>query len=384
MGTELFTSLKQIDPVQWNRLTEPDFPFFDYEFLSALEDSGCIGEGTAWQPRFLISKNKDGYSAALPAFRRSDSFGEFIFDWEWAHAYSNAGLSYYPKMTVAAPFTPAVGQRILTDGADVYSKQVEIFSALKSLGEDEHVSSLHVLYLDQDEQSAADEAGYLSRYSHQYHWQNHGYSVFDDYLDRLKSKRKKSIRRERREVVQSGLDIRVFEGSEITAGHIDDMYDFYLQTYSRKWGRPYLNREFFHLIRERYAEHIVLVRAERDGHALAGTINFKKGEKLYGRYWGCREFIPALHFECCFYTLIDYAIKNSIQVFEAGAQGEHKLKRGFEPELIYSSHYFYHEGGRDAIQKYLAAERRQTKSVLEYFKSRSPLKSVNEDIEEKS
>lgn len=331
-----------------------------YEFLRALEVTGCIGLKKSWAPHYVVGENGGELAGALPAFVRGDSYGEYIFDWAWANAYAEAGIEYYPKLTIAAPFTPATGRRILTGEKFDRHNAAKLVAALESEAKDLGVSGIHFLCLTRSEQRLLSQLGYLPRLTHQYHWLNHGFTRFDDYLDTLRAHRRKEIKRERRKCTELGLQIETLVGSAIREEHIRAMYAFYIQTYSRKWGSPYLNLDAFLMLYATMADQLVLVMARESNTYVAGAIAFRNANRLFGRYWGASAHYPYLHFELCLYRLIDFAIENKIMLFEAGAQGEHKFQRGFAAMPVYSSHRLFHAHGHAAIADFLRRERRTT------------------------
>lgn len=380
--TQLYSTLAAVDAAGWNTLVEPGNPFMSHEFLLALEETGCIGDGTAWQPRLIVAQDKNGFRGALAAFERNDSYGEYIFDWAWANAYAEARLPYYPKMTVAAPFTPASGRRLLlADTSDTETADA-LLTELESAAHSMHTSGIHMLCLTRDEQKLLSEHGYMPRLTHQYHWLNRDFKNFDDYLEILRSHRRKEIRRERRKASELGLRIELLTGDNLTLEHMDAMYVFYSQTYARKWGSPYLNRNTFHALLANMRENIVLVIASDGDRPVAGSIAFRSADRLFGRYWGALGNYPYLHFELCFYRLIEYAIDQKISVFEAGAQGEHKFQRGFTAMPVYSSHKLFHRGGAAAVSDFLKRERRATVRALMAYRTHSPIKGELQYIPE--
>jgi len=372
--SQVFTSVAAIDPQKWNLLVEPGNPFMRHEFLLALEETGCIGPNLPWQPRFIVAAKGDEYRGAVAAFERSDSYGEYIFDWAWANAYAQARLPYYPKLTIAAPFTPATGRRLLLADQTDEDTIAALVAALDDSAHDLDASGIHMLCLTRHGQKDIANYGYLPRLTHQYHWLNRNYQTFDDYLAGLRAHRRKEIKRERRKCAELGLEIQLLTGDEISPRHVDAMYVFYASTYARKWGSPYLNRETFHALLRRMRESIVLVMASDQGREIAGSIAFRSADRLYGRYWGASGHFPYLHFELCFYRLIEYAISEKIAIFEAGAQGEHKFQRGFTAMPVYSAHKLFDSGGNAAIADYLRRERRQTARAIHAYRSASPNK----------
>jgi len=375
-------SLDSVARDEWNALVSADHPFLEYDFLDVLERSGCVGEATSWRPRYqLLRDSSDRLVAACPLYEKHDSFGEYVFDHAWADAYHRAGLPYYPKGLVAAPFTPANGERLLVHpDCDRAAAMGALAETLQSYAAEAGLSSLHLLFHTEEERKILEEAGFLTRISTQFHWENRGYAGFDDFLADLRSSKRKQIRKERRQITEQNLESVVLRGAEITPEHMETMYAFYQDTGERKWGRPYLNRRWFDLIRERFADRMVLVLArERGGPEdawIAGTLNFHKNARLYGRYWGARADYPCLHFELCYYVLIDYAIAQGVEVFEAGAQGEHKFLRGFATRPCYSSHWMLHPQGQRAIEEFLQQERGYVERSIEGYNRHSPLKEL--------
>ena len=351
----------------WNRCANPAReaynPFLDHRFLQALEESGSVAAKTGWQPfHVVLSPAEGGVEDALgvvPMYLKSHSRGEYVFDGGWAEAFYRAGGRYYPKFQASVPFTPATGRRLLVaDGVDATD---EVARALLGVAIEvtrrSEVSSLHVTFMPEAEQRLAAELGCLTRIDTQFHWRNNGYATFDDFLAELSSKKRKNIRRERREALAGGITVECLTGS-ISEAQWDAFYAFYRDTGHRKWGTPYLNRAFFSLIGERMAERILLVMCRRNGRYIAGAINFIGDDTLYGRNWGCVEDHRFLHFEACYYQAIDFAIANGLRQVEAGAQGAHKLARGYLPKATYSAHWIRDDALRAAVARYLGEERR--------------------------
>ena len=351
-------------------------PFMGFDFLNACEEANCAVERTGWGPRHLSVEDESGRVAAvMPLYLKAHSQGEYVFDHAWAQAYEQAGGEYYPKLLSAAPFTPVTGRRMLArpdvdrDGAETL-----LLGGALTLCEKIGASSLHVNFPTEGEWRAFGRAGLLQREDLQYMWENNGYASFDDFLNALSSSRRKTIRRERRDA-QQDLEIVAVTGAEITEDHWDAFFAFYMDTGARKWGRPYLNRLFFSLIGERMADQIVLILARRNGAWVAGALNFHDGKTLYGRQWGALEHIPFLHFELCYYQAIDWAIAHGLQRVEAGAQGEHKLARGYLPKAVYSAHYIADKALRDPVARYLAQERPAVERDIEMLEAEfSPFK----------
>ncbi len=372
---EIHKSISSINKEQYNSIVDDNNPFLEYEFLEALEDSGCVGPRQTWIPRYIILKEDDTIIGATTSYIKLDSYGEYIFDWEWARAFDNVGLHYYPKIVVAIPFTPANGTRILVHPEYDFEQNAEpMVKALIKMCRDLNYSSIHYLFLTPKERDYLAKFGFLSRKTHQYHWHNRSYTSFDDFLDDLRSGRKKQIRKERKSLYASTLEIELVEKDDIKQEHIDAMWEFYMDTHSRKWGSAYLNREFFQLMFENFRHRLVLVLAKDKDQWVGGTFNIVKNRRLYGRYWGAINKYDNLHFECCFYRLIDYSIKNGIEIFEAGAQGEHKFLRGFGAVPTYSSHYFADEGANLGISEFLREEGYYTDKLINEYNRQSPLK----------
>ena len=365
------TSLGSIKAAAWNACAfsgegldsaagplaaDPANPFVSHEFLAALETSGCVGPSTGWDPVHVIIETADGTLAACaPCYLKSHSQGEYVFDHSWADAYQRAGGSYYPKLQVAAPFSPVTGPRLLVRGGETAARQA-LIGALKELRRQSQVSSLHVTFADADDASALAESGFLRRCDQQFHWLNEGYSNFDNFLAALASRKRKAIKRERRDALGSGITIETLTGRDITEAHWHAFFGFYMDTGSRKWGRPYLTRTFFTEIGAKMAERIVLIMARREGRYIAGAINLLGRHTLYGRNWGCIEDHPFLHFEVCYYQAIEFAITRKLRRVEAGAQGEHKLARGYQPVMTHSAHDFSDPGFRRAVADFLKRE----------------------------
>ena len=370
-------SLSQVGEATWqrfaNREGSPRDPFLSYAFLSALEQSGSVSADVGWLPYHLVLEDEAKQPlGVMPLYLKGHSQGEYIFDYSWADAFERAGGRYYPKMLSAIPFTPATGQRLLVASSEHESALVA--GAAQIAGE-MNISSVHLNFLDQAAWQRRGDEGWLLRTHKQYHWQNQGYKTFDDFLDCLSSKKRKNIKRERRDALANDLEIQRLTGAEITEAHWDAFYQFYIDTGSRKWGSAYLTRSFFSLIGATMAEDILLVMVRRDGRYIAGAINFIGGDCLFGRNWGCIEHHPFLHFEVCYYQAIEFAIEHGLSRVEAGAQGEHKLARGYMPSHTYSAHWIVHDGFRDAVGRYLEEERTHIAEEIDYLEQFSPFKA---------
>ncbi|MDA0825470.1 MAG: GNAT family N-acetyltransferase [Proteobacteria bacterium] len=370
-------SLSEIGEATWQRFANlegsPRDPFLSYAFLSALEQSGSVSADVGWLPYHLVLEDEAKQPlGVMPLYLKGHSQGEYIFDYSWADAFERAGGRYYPKMLSAIPFTPATGQRLLVASSEHESALVA--GAAQIAGE-MNISSVHLNFLDQAAWQRRGDEGWLLRTHKQYHWQNQGYKTFDDFLDCLSSKKRKNIKRERRDALANDLEIQRLTGAEITEAHWDAFYQFYIDTGSRKWGSAYLTRSFFSLIGATMAEDILLVMVRRDGRYIAGAINFIGGDCLFGRNWGCIEHHPFLHFEVCYYQAIEFAIEHGLPRVEAGAQGEHKLARGYMPSHTYSAHWIVHDGFRDAVGRYLEEERTHIAEEIDYLEQFSPFKA---------
>jgi len=360
---KLVASIDAIDAAQWDACANPIDaifnPFVAHAFLKALEDSHAVGSGTGWLPRHLVIEDDHGnVSAAAPAYFKSHSQGEYVFDHGWADAYEQAGGRYYPKLQIAVPFTPVPGPRLLVKpGPRAYADEQLLAAAAIEVARQGGLSSVHLTFLAPDTAERLRALGFLTRTGQQFHWQNRGYRTFDDFLATLASRKRKAIRKEREAAVADGIEIRCLTGHEITEAHWDAMFTFYMDTGSRKWGRPYLNRAFFSELGRSMPDRCLLVIAERNGHAIAGALNLIGGDCLYGRYWGAIEHHPSLHFEICYYQAIDFAIRHGLARVEAGAQGEHKLARGYLPVETYSAHWIAEPSLRRAVERFLRQER---------------------------
>lgn len=385
---ELLESVAEIAPADWDALACPEAadggrpidPFTTHRFLSALEWSKSVGQGTGWTPRPLVLRQGNDILAATPIFVKSHSQGEYIFDHGWAQAYERAGGQYYPKLQIAVPFTPATGRRFLTRPDAPHLRDTLIETAI-DLTEGNKLSSLHATFCTGEEaETLAARHGLLHRVTQQFHWENRGYSSFDDFLSDLSSRKRKMIRKERETARASGLILRSLTGDQITEQHWDAFWQFYQDTGSRKWGTPYLTRRFFSEIHAHMRNDVLLVLAERtDGTPVAAALNFIGRDTLFGRYWGCIEDHPCLHFELCYYQAIDWAITHHLPRVEAGAQGEHKLARGYLPTPVHSLHYIAHPGLRDAVAQYLNAERRAVDEEIEVLTAYGPFRKVQSE-----
>jgi predicted N-acyltransferase len=340
-------------------------PFISYDFLHALESSGSATARTGWQPQHLLAETPDGaILGVVPCYLKSHSQGEYVFDRGWAEAYERAGGGYYPKLQVSVPFTPATGRRLLVPPSPAADRvRTALTAGLLELCRKREASSVHFTFLPERDCQALVGHGFLHRTDQQFHWENNGYATFDAFLEALSARKRKTIRRERRDALAPGITVHWLTGKDITEEAWDAFFEFYMETGSRKWGRPYLTRKFYSLIGQSMADQIVLVMAKRAGRYIAGAINFIGGDALFGRHWGAVEHHPFLHFEICYYQAIAFAIDRKLKRVEAGAQGEHKLARGYLPVTTHSAHYIADPGLRRAIADYLVRERAYVESA---------------------
>lgn len=371
LAVQLAPGVAEIDAEGWNALNPSANPFVSHEFLSALEDSGSVGQHTGWDPVPITIAGEDGrLLAAMPAYAKGHSQGEYIFDHAWADALHRAGGSYYPKLQIAAPFTPATGPRLLLSDTDLAPY---LLKGAEMVCEQNGLSSAHATFIEEAQIPLFEDAGWLIRNDIQFHWENRGYHSFDDFLEALTSRKRKDLRKERR-AAQEGVEIVRLSGEEITEKHWDAFWVFYQDTGARKWGTPYLTREAFTLFSERMAEKIILIFAMIDGEPIAGALNFLGQEAIYGRYWGCTQEKKFLHFELCYYQAIDIAIERGLKRVEAGAQGGHKLARGYGPAKTFSAHWIANPAFREAIEDYLSREREGVAADQNYLDQRTPFK----------
>jgi predicted N-acyltransferase len=382
-------TLRGIDPADWDACACPEAssgravdPFTTYRFLKALEDSGSVGTGSGWNPHYLTAHEGGQMIACAPLYGKNHSQGEYMFDHNFAHAFERSGGRYYPKLQIAVPFTPATGRRFLTrTGFEVQGMSALVQGAVQ-IASDNDLSSIHATFCSEAEALAGAEMGLLHRTSQQYHWYNDGYADWDGFLAALSSRKRKTLRKERLTAQAFGGEIIQLTGDQIEPQHWDAFWDFYQDTGARKWGQPYLTRKFFDIAQDRLRDDILLVFAMRDGVPVAGALNIIGRDTLYGRYWGCAENHPCLHFEICYYQAIDYAIAHGMKRVEAGAQGEHKLARGYLPVTTHSLHWFGDAGFRNAVARYLDAERVAVDDEIEILTSYGPFKKVKVEEQE--
>ncbi|MEA2792110.1 MAG: uncharacterized protein QOG73_4516 [Acetobacteraceae bacterium] len=370
----LHPRIADIDAADWDACAGAGNPFVSHEFLSAMEDSGSANSRTGWLPQHAVLRRDGGaIVAVVPMYAKSHSYGEYVFDHGWANALERAGGNYYPKLQVAAPFSPVPGPRLLRRhgcGVPIAAMANALEQACRSLD----LSSVHVTFCNEDEWNGLGDAGWLRRIGMQFHWENNGYADFEGFLAALSSRKRKVLRRERRDANAAGLTFHALSGADITERHWDAFYAFYHSTVDRKWGSAYLTRRFFSLLGERLGDRVVLMYAENGSKPVAGALNLAGDEALYGRNWGCRGDWPFLHFELCYYRAIDWAIEHGLKRVEAGAQGRHKIQRGYMPRPTYSAHWIAHTGLRRAVANFLEDERAGIESDMAALAEDSPFR----------
>lgn len=366
---------------EWDALAGRASPFLKWEWLDCLEQSGCVSERTGWLPHHVVVEKGAALVAACPMYLKLHSMGEFVFDYEWAQAAHRAGISYYPKMLVGVPFTPATGHRFLTAaGEDRHSLIRFMGQALVKIAADNKISSVHVNFCLPEEREALEQVGFMPRMGIQYHWQNRDFNSFDDYLNSFRSDRRNKVKRERREIAERGITIRAYEGTELTQHQVRTMFRLYKSHVDRLYyGRQYLTQEFFDELQRRFADHLCLIFAERQGKIIAGTFNVRDDSALYGRYWGAFEEHPFLHFNVCYYSAIEHSIVKRLSRFEAGAGGSFKQLRGLEPEHTTSAHYIVDGRFRRTVERFLQQEREMIRQKRERLLDHSQLKRETQD-----
>ena len=382
----VLSSMLDIPAQDWDSVACPEAsvgraidPFTTHRFLVALDRSGSTGKGTGWQPRPLIARLNGEIIAAAPMYAKGHSQGEYIFDHNWAQAYENAGGRYYPKLQMAVPFTPATGRRFLTAPAHTEVGRAALLQGAVQLAQQNQISSLHITFCTEDEAEAGEKLGLMRRTTQQFHWENRGYSDFDAFLGDLSSRKRKTIRKERETANSFGGTIKMLTGDQIEPHHWDAFWAFYQDTGARKWGTPYLTRAAFDELHATMRDDILLILAEREGKPVAGALNFIGRDTLFGRYWGCVEDHPCLHFELCYYRAIDWAIKHGLARVEAGAQGEHKLARGYLPTPVHSLHWIADQGFAKAVAQYLRAEAAAVQEEIDVLTAYGPFRRVHSE-----
>jgi len=375
----LHTAIADIPPAEWDACAGPDNPFVSHAFLSVLEDSGSAGARTGWLPQHAALRDEAGTLVGVaPMYAKSHSYGEYVFDHGWAHALDRVGGDYYPKLQVAVPFSPVPGPRLLCRPGSGLPASV-LCTALVQACRELKLSSVHVTFCTEAEWATLGEAGWLQRLGMQFHWENADYTSFDDFLATLSSRKRKVLRRERRDANAAGLTFHALTGTDITERHWDAFYRFYASTVDRKWGSAYLTRRFFSLLGERLGHRVVLMLAENAGKPVAGALNLAGTDVLYGRNWGCRGDWPFLHFELCYYRAIDWAIAHGFARVEAGAQGRHKIQRGYMPQPTFSAHWIAHPGLRRAVGDFLDSERPQIRAEMDALAAQSPFRQEDDN-----
>lgn len=357
MRSAVHKRIADVDARQWNALNGTEVPFLRHEFLAALEHTGCIGTGTGWEPRYITLSDQHGLAAAVPAFAKSHSYGEFVFDFGWAQAYTRLGRNYYPKLTIAVPFTPATGPRLLVrNGLDVASTTKKLVRAIEDFTAQYELSSAHALFLDEPGRAACEGAGWLLRRDCQFHWTNRGYETFDAYLDTFRADKRKKARRERRRVAEAGVTFDTRLGGDLDGRLLDRIYAFHRDTFLRHGHEPYLSRAFFGEIARTLGDALMVKVAMHSGKAVAAAIFLRSDDALFGRYWGAAADYHSLHFEACYHQGVEFCIEHGLKRFEPGTQGEHKVARGFEPVLTWSAHFIADRRFRAAVEDYLGRE----------------------------
>jgi len=376
----LHHAIGEVAASDWDACAGPDNPFVSHAFLSAVEDSGSANARTGWLPQHAVLRDRTGRVAAVaPMYAKSHSYGEYVFDHGWAQAFERAGGQYYPKLLVGVPFSPVPGPRLLVRPESGLPLSA-VAGALRQVCGERDMSGVHVNFCTRDEWDALGAAGWLQRLGMQFHWYNNNYSSFDDFLAALSSRKRKTLRRERRDANAAGLDFVTLRGGDIGQREWDAFYAFYQSTVDRKWGSAYLTRRFFSLLGERLGDAVVLMLALKNGAPVAGALNLMGTEALYGRNWGCIGDWPFLHFELCYYRAIDFAIEHKLQRVEAGAQGEHKIQRGYIPSETYSAHWIEHRGLRRAVADFLEEERKERAAQIDYLGEYAPFKQTDGDV----
>lgn len=373
-------ALSEVEPAAWNALVGPDDPFAEHAFLHALERAGCVGGESGWMPAHLLvwREDDDGsrtLDGAAPLYVKDNSYGEYIFDWGWANAAQRGGLRYYPKLVSSVPFTPATGTRVMVaPNADRSAITNLLAQGARAVADAVEASGVHWLFTPEDQASDLTEHGYVHRLSHQYHWENHGWSSFDDYLGAMNAKRRKEVRRERKQAASCGLQLSVEPITALSDADIEALHRCYQSTINERWAIAYLSRDWFFALRSELAHSAHVATARRDGVLVAGALAFQRGKHLYGRYWGATEGVRGLHFELCYYQLIQFALERGLTRFEAGAQGAHKISRGFLPTLTHSAHWLRHPGLFRAVEDFIVREAEHVKAEVASLSERSPFR----------
>jgi predicted N-acyltransferase len=373
--------IAEVSRQRWDALIGGTTPFLKWDWLESLERSGCVNEKTGWLPHHIVLESGDDLIAACPMYLKLHSMGEFVFDYEWAEAAQHAGIRYYPKMLVGVPFTPVTGHRFVTAAGEDRSQLIQFMGeALAKIALDNKISSVHVNFCLEDEREALQAVGFFPRHGIQYHWRNRNFTSFEDYLGSFRSDRRNKVKRERRAMAENGIEIRAYEGEDLTQKHLRTMFSLYKGHIDRLYyGRQYLTREFFDELHKRFAANLCLMLAERDGKIIAGTFNVRDDKAMYGRYWGCSEEHPFLHFNVCYYSAIEHSIRTGLERFEAGAGGSFKQLRGLDPEHTTSVHYIVDGKFRRAVERFLVQEREMVRRKREMQLEHSQLKPEQEE-----
>lgn len=368
---QIVSSIAEVAASEWNALTA-GMPLLSHAFLAALETSGSVGEGTGWNPGIMVIREQDTLVGAIPLYIKSHSYGEYVFDWAWADAYQQSGFAYYPKLLAAIPFSPITSTRLLANHNDT---KLLLIEALESVMQQHELSSAHVLFPDGDDAAALEKVGWIKRTGVQFRWENEAYTSFEHFLQSLSHNKRKKIHQERKKVVKAGVNCRLIKGEEATQTDWDFFYQCYCKTYEEHRSTPYLTRAFFEAIAQTMPQHILLIMAEIEGEPIASTLNFYDETTFYGRYWGAIQFVSGLHFELCYYQAQAFCIAEGVQYFEGGAQGEHKLARGFKPRPTCSYHKIAHPDFERAIKDFLAREANGMEVYTSELEERAPFKA---------
>lgn len=376
ISIEIYDRIADISSIDWNACAGLDNPFVQHAFLNALEISGSVTPETGWLAQHVLVKDEEGNpTACAPLYLKNHSYGEYIFDWGWADAFQRAGGAYYPKLQAAIPFTPATGPRLLVKQGASDEYFGILVSAMLKIAKQHGVSSLHLTFLTKEEWKRLGNLSFMQRTSSQFHWENKNYRDFDDFLDSLISRKRKSIKKERRRVCEEGIELFCLTGDELSEEKWDIFYGYYTDTIDRKWGRSYLTRDFFSILGETMSNLAMLVLAEHNNNPVAGALNFLGSETIFGRNWGCSQDFKFLHFEACYYQAIEYAINNKLKWVEAGAQGPHKIQRGYLPREVYSAHWIKNDSLSAAIEGFLERERKEVDYQISELMRYSPFRS---------
>ncbi len=378
ISATIHNSTASVEAEVWNQLARMSDnknanPFLSHAFFLALEQSGSAIAQTGWYPQHILLTKENKPVALMPLFLKPHSQGEYVFDHAWADAFERAGGNYYPKLQASIPFTPVTSHKLLVPSNDIELK-IALLDTARQLADQLNISSIHATFVTKEEEKLAHQCGWLTRIDTQFHWQNKDYTCFDDFLKTLPSRRRKTILRERKNVLDDNISIRWLQGNSITEKHWDRFFEFYQDTGDKKWGTPYLTRTFFKQIAQSMPRNLVLILAEKNGNPVAGALNFLSGDTLFGRYWGCSEDVAFLHFEICYYQAIDYAIQHKLKTVEAGAQGGHKLSRGYEPVFTRSIHWIQNPGLRQAVENVLSHEREAVQEDHVILQKAAPFK----------